>query len=123
MEQHPRLVPNGIGVFDAHRKTRAQREAELAEGRAELMAREGFVLEVAAWLVQNVTAIQTPTIGSYRMKHVVENAIGKYVTNGELIAAALLAGYAFKYDDGPNVLFGMSKRDVDRISEAGRRSR
>lgn len=45
-------------------------------------------------------------------------AISKYVTNGEFIAGALIAGYTFKYTDGPNVEFGMSARDVKRIRSA-----
>jgi len=47
------------------------------------------------------------------MKHVVEDAVGDYVSNGELIAAALMAGYPMGHPHGPNVAFGMSKRDVD----------
>lgn len=38
------------------------------------------------------------------MKHVVERAMGTYVTNGELIAAALVVAYPFKYTAGPNPL-------------------
>ena len=53
------------------------------------------------------------------MKHVVEQSIG-YVTNGELIAAALIAGYTVKYTDGPNPLLGMSERDVKRAANIGR---
>lgn len=49
------------------------------------------------------------------MKHVVENAIGRYVSNGELIAAALIAGYPHRYTDGLNAQFGMSTRDVRRM--------
>jgi hypothetical protein len=57
------------------------------------------------------------------MKHVVERAIGKYVTNGAFIAAGFVAGHPFEYTAGPNVLFGMSARDVERIDSAGRHTR
>jgi len=119
MEQHPELGRFGIGTFEPRKKTPEQRGAELAEGRRELADREAFVIEIAGWLQENIAPIKTPTVGSYRLKHVVERAIGEYVANGELIAAALLAGYPFKYTDGPNPLFGMSARDVDRVD--GRR--
>ncbi|MGH3947502.1 MAG: hypothetical protein ACRDSE_00020 [Pseudonocardiaceae bacterium] len=115
MERHPQLTSFGIGVYDPRCKTSEQRQAELAEERAVLAGREATVLEIAAWLRENVRPIKTPTVGSYGMKHVVERAIGKYVTNGEFIAAALMAGYAFKHTDGPNVLLGMNARDVKRI--------
>lgn len=120
MEQHPRLNTFGIGVFDPLRKTAGQRAAELASGREELAEREAAVLEIAAWLRENVSPIKTPTVGSYSMKHVVERAIGEYVTNGELIAAALVAGYPVRFVPGPNPLFGMSARDVSRIGTATR---
>jgi hypothetical protein len=54
-------------------------------------------------LRKNITPIQTPSVGSYGMKHLVERAIGKYVTNGEFIAAALISGYSFKPGRGPNI--------------------
>lgn len=118
MEQHPQLSSFGIGIFDPRSKTPEQRQAELASERAELEEREAAVLNVAAWLTANVAPIKTPTVNSYRMKHVVEKAIGEYVTNGELIAAALVSGYTCNYTDGPNPLLGMSERDVNRIAAA-----
>src|SRR5687768_8445613 len=36
--------------------------------------REAAVLEIAAWLRENVAPIKTLTVGSYSMKHVVERA-------------------------------------------------
>jgi len=121
MERHPQLNSFGIGVYGPRSKTPEQRQAELAAGRTALAGREATVLEIAAWLRENVAPIKTPTVGSYGMKHVVKRAIGKYVTNGEFIAAALIAGYAVKYTGGPNAVFGMSARDVKRI-DAARRS-
>jgi AraC-like DNA-binding protein len=59
-----------------------------------------------------------PTADSHHMKHVVERALGEYVGNGELIAAALVAGYSFKHTEGPNVELGMSARDVRRVGSA-----
>lgn len=117
MTAHPELNDFGIGVFDAHRKPRHQREEELAQQRRELAARERDVLEVAHWLQANITPIATPGVGSYGLKHLVERRIGRYVTNGEAIAAALIVGYPHRYGrtTGPNVLFGMSQRDYNRL--------
>ncbi|RSN48287.1 hypothetical protein [Actinomadura sp. WAC 06369] len=122
MQQHPQLNYFGIGVFEPLRKTAEQRRTELAAGREELAGSEAVVMETAAWLRENITPIKTPTVGSYGMKHVMEHATGVYVTNGEFIAAALIAGYTFKYTV-PNVLFGMSARDVKRMNSAPRQPR
>lgn len=120
MEQHPLLNSHGIGVFDTYRTTPEQREADLAAGRRELVDREAMVMTAAAWLRDNITPTQTATVGSYHMKHVVERALGEYVSNGELIAAALVAGYSFKHTEGPNLELGMSARDVKRVEATTR---
>jgi hypothetical protein len=83
-----------------------------------LVDREATVLQVAAWLRDNIAPIKTPSVDSYGMKLVVERAVGEYITNGEFIAAALIAGYGFKSGDGPNMQFGMSARDVKRVISA-----
>ncbi|MCX5124147.1 hypothetical protein [Streptomyces sp. NBC_00347] len=119
MQQHPLLNSFGIGVFDPPRKTAEQRQAELAAARAELAGAEARVMETVAWLRENIAPIKTPTAGSYSVKHVMERATGRYVMNGEFIAAALIAGYTFTYAQ-PNVLFGMSARDPKRIHGATR---
>jgi hypothetical protein len=115
LRQHPLLNSFGIGVFEGRRMTIEQRQAELAVGRERLANAEATVLETAVWLRENIRPIKRPTVGSYGMKHVMERATGKYVTNGEFIAAALIAGYTFRRVQ-PNVLFGMSARDVQRLS-------
>ncbi|PWR07357.1 hypothetical protein DKT69_34900 [Micromonospora sicca] len=79
---------------------------------------ERQVQEVLGWLRANITPIKTPTTGSYGMKHVVEDLLGRYVSNGELVAAALMAGYPWKGPFGPNATFGMRKKDVDRVQAA-----
>lgn len=113
MAQEPRLSDFGFGVFDERKLTVEQRREQLQHEREDLRRREELVGRVGAWLLANIAPIKTPTTGSYGMKHVVEEAIGEYITNGELIAAALMAGYPMSRPYGPNVDFGMSKRDVD----------
>jgi hypothetical protein len=73
------------------------------------------VREIATWLRDNVRPVRAPTVGSYGMKHVVEKTIGRYVSNGEFIAAALIAGYPNRHIDGPNADVGMSARDIGRL--------
>ncbi|TQJ23782.1 hypothetical protein FBZ33_4098 [Micromonospora sp. A202] len=116
MEAHPTLQRFGFGAYFG--TPVEQRAQEVADGREQLRAREDVVLRIRGWLRTNIAPVKTPTVGSYGMKHVVESATGRYVTNGELIAAALMAGYPWKGPSGPNALFGMSKRDVDRARAA-----
>jgi len=114
MDQHPQLGRFGIGVDPGH-KTREVLEAELAESRVALAKREAAVHEIVGWLRDHdLTSIKTPSAGSYTLKHLVEEDIG-YVTNGEFIAAALMVGYSYRYRP-PNVLFGISSRDLRRVS-------
>ncbi|MFF4424724.1 hypothetical protein ACFY04_28780 [Streptomyces sp. NPDC001549] len=115
MQQHPLLSRFGIGVYDPLRKTTEQRKAELAADRERLAEDEAMVMETTAWLRENITPIKTPTASSYYVKHVMERTTRTYVANGVFIAAALIAGYPFKYEQ-PNVLFGMSRRDLKRMN-------
>lgn len=117
MQQHPQLTSEGIGIgaFGHRGKTPEQRWAELAAGRERLVSSEDDVAEVAAWLRRNISPIKTPGYSSYSLKHLVEDDLGRYVSNGEAIAAALVVGYPFRHVEGPNVLLGMSRRDVKRL--------
>jgi hypothetical protein len=45
--------------------------------------------------------------------------MGHCVTNGELIAAAIIAGYPYQREGGgsPNALFGMSSRSITALQQ------
>jgi hypothetical protein len=115
LEREPSLNRTGFGVHHDQRVSAEQRARDLDTGRHELITHADTVRRVHDWLVVNVAAIKSPTTGSYGMKHVVEAALGEYVSNGELITAALMAGYPMRYAGGPNASFGMSRRDVQRL--------
>lgn len=116
MAEHPQLTSFGIGIFNSQRKSWQERTAELQAGRDELASREQDVHEVAAWLRANIAPIKSPGISSYGLKHLVERQIDRYVSNGEAIAAALVVGYPHRYQrDSPNMAFGMSRRDYNRL--------
>lgn len=118
MEQHPRLGRNGIGVLASGHQPRGGLEVDLAADRVALAESEATVHEIVAWLRDHdLTPIKTPSVSSYTLKHLVEKDIG-YVSNGEFIAAALMVGYPHSYEGGRNVLFGVSARDVRRVSES-----
>ncbi|MEU3418624.1 hypothetical protein [Streptomyces murinus] len=114
MEEHKRLGNFGIGVFDSPRLATEQRRAKLAVEREHLRRNEDLVVETALWLRDNIMPIKTPTVGSYGVKHLIEQATGAYLPNGVLIASAFIVGYPFRYDQ-PNVRFGMSQRDLNKL--------
>lgn len=93
-----------------------ERLADVARGRVELRASADDVGEVTSWLLANIAPVRTINRNwtSYQHKHMVERVIGRYVANGELIAAAIIAGYPYRHEswDSPNVCFAMSSRSV-----------
>jgi hypothetical protein len=59
-------------------------------------------------------------LSSYRLKHSVEHWDHDYVSNGELIAAALYLGFKTKSIPGEvNVLIAVNADDADRLDVAG----
>lgn len=116
MHDHPTLNAFGFGVFNDGRKPPAEREQELHERRDRLRRAAPGIDEVRDWLMANLAPIKTPTQSSYGLKHIVERAIGRYVTNGELIAAAVVGGYPISRPHGPNVLVAVCKRDITRVT-------
>lgn len=114
MEEHEMLGNFGIGVFNSHRLATEQRRAKLAVEREHLRRNEDLVVKTALWLRDNITPIKTPTVGSYGVKHLIEQASGEYLPNGVLIASAFIVGYPFRYDQ-PNVRFGLSQRDLNKL--------
>jgi hypothetical protein len=119
MESQPRLTDSGFGVFDEHRKSAEEARQKPQSDRETLRRHEARVLQVRDWLLENIAPIKTPTQVSYSLKHVVERATGEYVSNGELIAAAVMAGYPMGRPSGLNVMLGMSQRDLDRVRATG----
>ncbi len=120
LRAQPHLTDSGFGVGQARGQTARQREQEFVQQRARLLASLPTVARVYQWLREHIAPIKTPARSSYGVKHIVENVLGDYVSNGELIAAAIMAGYPMGTPHGLNVAFAMSKRDLDRESARAR---
>ncbi len=73
--------------------------------------------KIASYLMQNVRTRKTinKNHSSYTLKHIIENDVG-YITNGEFIMAALVAGYAMSSVNRMNPCFNMDNRDLDFIA-------
>jgi hypothetical protein len=103
MAAHPLLTPHGYRIGRA--------SGTYAQQRAELM-REGarLFVPVCQWVRSELHHIRTINNGrsSYTLKHICENAIGEYVSNGLLIAAMLACGFAWASNGTPNLFFSVS---------------
>ncbi|MEK6282151.1 MAG: hypothetical protein AABN95_17480 [Acidobacteriota bacterium] len=65
------------------------------------------------WLKQFARKKSLPTdrcLNSYYLKHVVEDAVGEYVTNGAFIQAAVDLGFKYSSIVGPNAFFHIELR-------------
>lgn len=116
LHEYPELNSFGIGAYDARSKSRQVQLDEIELGRQELLNGAAQIFETASWLDDNIAMTGIPTVSSYTAKHVVEDALGRYVGNGELIAAALMARFPMQLTDSPNPVFGMSENDITRLS-------
>ena len=90
---NPRLTASGWNHdptkenFDEYRKS-------LVHGRSEFDA-------CVAWLLSN----KIENFGSYGLKHTIEGAVGRYVSNGACIAACVALRVPIKKFSGPNAVF------------------
>jgi hypothetical protein len=64
---------------------------------------------------------KNPTYRSYSLKCAIEHACGEYISNGDLVVAALYLNFRvcqpheYARRDNPNVYIGVSMRDVSRL--------
>ncbi|HEY5230871.1 MAG TPA: hypothetical protein VIJ11_08280, partial [Galbitalea sp.] len=118
MDLEPQLNQFGFGP-GAFAQSAQERRENFARWRIELRASGEHVEEIRQWLERNVEPRRTINsyAGSYGLKHIAEQALGEYVANGELIAAAIIAGYPYRReaDGSPNARFGMSERSINAL--------
>ncbi|NDJ91468.1 hypothetical protein [Mycolicibacter kumamotonensis] len=98
LDAHPDLTGHGFGTYRSPSDTAEQRRRRFEADRATLAGEHGAVAAIAAWLQAHIAPIKMPGphAYSYALKHVAEDYFGGYVSNGELIAAALVAGYPMR---------------------------
>jgi hypothetical protein len=108
-----------IKELSAHRQAR---DAMLSEGREHLLERLDVITKVVR-VMAPVDRIKSPSrkADSYYLKHVVENILGEYVSNAELIAACIHLGFDYHpvdpdRADNPNVYFNMSARSLKALA-------
>jgi len=123
MLREPTLNWAGFGPGD-FAKTRSERDAQFAQWRVELRESADHVAQLREWLVNNADPRKTVNdrAYSYKLKHLAEEELGSYVSNGEIIAAAILAGYSYE-DVGLNANFGISQYSMKALEERRRARR
>lgn len=118
MDSEPYLNVNGFGP-GAYTRNLQERREQFRQWRTELRSSSERVEMLCRWLVDNFESRKTinERAGSYTLKHLAEKDLGKYVANGQLIAAALIVGYPCRKGSGtsPNADFGMSARSITAI--------
>ncbi|WP_125778368.1 hypothetical protein [Antribacter gilvus] len=121
MLQEPLLNSNGMGA-GPYPGTPQERRERFELWRTELRSSAENVARVRAWLEQNIERRKTinADAGSYGLKHFAEKVLGGYVSNGELIAAAIIAEFPYRHHGGlsPNVSFGMTSGSVKAARSA-----
>jgi hypothetical protein len=108
LRNYPLLTHFGFGSYQ--RPWDAPRE-----GRVALLDAETEIAQARRWLRtqdRRVTLNRSHT--SYGLKHIAESAMGCYIANGSLIAAALLDGWtvARSYCGSPNAMLNISERTI-----------
>jgi len=116
IERHPSLTDFGFGVYAERTLTREEYTARFAKDRAALLQGEGLqgFRRAHTWLglYRKTRRINPRTGGRYAIKHVAERQMGGYISNGELIAAAVALGFRAEPTEwgSPNAFFNISKK-------------
>ena len=111
-KEHPTLTTNGWIYYSKIDNKKI--------GTGDISKRPKEFEAICNFLNENIKHTKTFSkngSSSYGLKHVVEDIIHHYVSNGMFIAAALSCGYKMKYYDGPNCYFAMSEKDWNKFYE------
>ena len=103
-KEYPDLTTNGWTYYSRMDNT------EVSGG--DIATRPKEFEAICNFLNENISHTKTinTDAGSYYYKHVVEDAINHYISNGMFIAAALACGYKMKRSNAPNSKFATSKK-------------
>jgi hypothetical protein len=116
VDLEPWLTTHGLGP---QRYEVGESWSDFAQGRIDLRAKHETVELVHHWLLLNIERCDTvnTTADSYFLKGLVERALEIGITHGEVIAAAMIAGYPYRRDGQnlPRAVFGMSQTSIDAV--------
>lgn len=125
IDRFPDLTGYGFGLYrDGVRRSPADVQAKILLEQQDLLTRIDGIAAAVRWLsAMTKTKHVNTRYGSYGLKHTMEHDTGVYVSNGEFIVAAILAGFDCK-PEGLNAVFNISSKSVKaadlRIQSLGR---
>lgn len=111
MSRVPMLNDFGVGIGISG----INEDGDIEHLRESLLNSSSQCTKICEWLrgKQKRKSVNK-SMSSYGLKHLVEDAIGEYVTNGQFIAAAIHSGFTYKLiPDSPNVYFGISEKSIN----------
>jgi hypothetical protein len=113
IDRVPELTYFGVGLYEGPCE---DYEEKLRQKQEQLLESSAICTKVCEWLASIEPAkTMNRHHTSYGLKHTAEREIGKYVSNGVFIAAAIHCGFRYRRDgDSPYMLFAMSKRSLSR---------
>lgn len=111
LDSNPQLTQMGI-IFPANQL--------YTESRKIIFERVQEISECIDWLNQNYVGIKSMknAISTYSIKHTIEKDLGKYISNGELVAAvvALKINHKRSSDiENPNLYLPFSSKQLKSI--------
>jgi myosin-crossreactive antigen len=112
MQKYPTLNSFGFGAYNSRAKTAKERADFILSNQLELRGNHHRVEAIFDWLKANHIApskVIWKGHSSYGLKKFIERDYG-YVTNGEFIAASIIAGFDFFLKDGPNAYFAWTEK-------------
>ena len=116
LDAYSQLTPSGFNYKEG--RTPKKDAAQLARERAQFNIENFIVAYQFCLLVPATKGIAKRGSTSYGIKHTAEKYYGTYISNGELIAAAIAAGFRFEaFPDSPNVFFNMSRGKLNALHQ------
>lgn len=121
LREHSRLMYYGFAYEDLEdfknktneeKRQLIKKSQDYLRANLELLSRVKTVLSVVA----PAHRVDRTNFSSYSLKHIVEKILGTYVSNGQLIAAALCLGFR-AVPLGPNAVFNMRQKDMSFLRD------
>jgi hypothetical protein len=106
LEEFPGLCPNGLTWGVAPRQVYTE-------------PWQGHEIETAMRFLSPLGKTSKPTYSSYYLKHVLEDHLRRYVSNGAFIVACIASDFVVEpYGDGSlNAGIGISRRDIQKLRQ------
>jgi hypothetical protein len=111
LQEYPELNDFGFGLYNSGRGlTQSEKKNALGNDKKDLLNRLEEFEKVCDWLSTKIKikSINTKRT-SYGLKHLVEQELGCYISNGMLIVAAIHCGFKVKRKSH-NAMFNISEK-------------